>query len=74
MSRFLLHFHFLERKNDFTKINPILKYVVLWHNYLNIDGHYHIPKLRIYHFSPYQTIVNIYEVKNTRTATILIEI
>ena len=53
LSRLLLHFDFLERKNLFAKIDLTLKYVVLWHNSLNIDGHYHIPKLCIFHFSPY---------------------
>ena len=34
------------------RIDLILKYVVLWHNDLNVDGHYHIPK----------KLVSIYEV------------
>ena len=34
------------------RIDLILKYVVLWHNDLNVDGYYHIPK----------KLVSIYEV------------
>ena len=71
LSRFLLHFHSLERKNAFAKIDPILKYEVLRHNDLNTDVH--IPKLHICLFSPFKTIVGIYEVKNTRTTTLLTE-
>ena len=50
LSRFLLHSHSLDRKNPFAKIDPIFKYVVLWHNDLNIDDHYDIPKLRMSFF------------------------
>ena len=62
---------FLERKNAFALIHTILKYVVLRHNNLNIDGHYHMIKLRICHFSHIKKTANIYEVKNTRITTLL---
>ena len=47
------YFSFFEEKNTFAKINPILKYVALWHSDIDIDGHYHFLQLRLCHFAPY---------------------
>ena len=73
LSRFLIHFHSLESKYAFAKIDLLLKYMVLWHNNPNIHYHYHISLMHIFYFSHIKQSLN-YEVKITRRTTLLNEV